>query len=482
MPSSSGVRLAGDDFQHVFTWLKAMRCLVRGSNVERVEFEVREAGNVDDVVVHHTDRPPTYHQIKFVVDQRQPLTHEWFMEPPRPNAATPLKRFYDSFIKLGGPDAPPDMVLYTNRGIAPSDPLMRFIAGLDDRLVPRAFAPGPGTDTGQARAAWAAHLGIEEAALQAMLASLRIQAGEASLRTLQERCQDTMGMLGLRSDEAAIMVAIGAVRTLIQEGRRSLDRASVDELIKGLGLPAAPPRATLLIQCLEREAWPDSSTAAVDWVDLFVGDEPRARRQLIDPDDWEGRLRPELRAAVAQVHAQRFDRVLVTGTYRLSIATLAGAEMPRVAGFHVARRQGPGDEWSSDGAHAAVSLERVSRDLGDGEEVAVALAIAADLADDVEAFCGDALPSIGELVVLSVEGGPGRHAIPDADTARGVAEALVNELRTAGRRAPLLHLFQAAPSGLSLLLGHAWNRITETQLYDDLNSPARYTPTFRLVA
>src|SRR5690349_932738 len=98
MPSASGVRLAGDDYQHVFTWLMAMRCLVRGDNVSRVEFEVREAGNVDDVVVHRSGERPTYHQIKFVVDQREPLTWEWFITPTRPGGASPLQRFHQSYV------------------------------------------------------------------------------------------------------------------------------------------------------------------------------------------------------------------------------------------------------------------------------------------------------------------------------------------------------------------------------------------------
>lgn len=231
------------------------------------------------------------------------------------------------------------MVLYTNRATAPGDPLMRFVGGLDDRLAPRALKPRDDSDTGQARAAWAEHLGIDGDALAAMLESLHIRAGEQSLRSLQERCQENMAMLGLKSDTAAIHAAIGALRGLIEEGRTSLDRAAVQGLVETMGLPTEPARATLLIQCLARDPWPDTATASVDWIDLFEGDEPSARRYLHDAAAWEARVRPELRAAIAAVRDRGYQRILVTGTYRLSLATLAGAEMPRVAGFEVARRQ-----------------------------------------------------------------------------------------------------------------------------------------------
>lgn len=164
------------------------------------------------------------------------------------------------------------MVLYTNRATAPGDPLMRFVGGLDDRLAPRALKPRDDSDTGQARAAWAEHLGIDGDALAAMLESLHIRAGEQSLRSLQERCQENMAMLGLKSDTAAIHAAIGALRGLIEEGRTSLDRAAVQGLVETMGLPTEPARATLLIQCLARDPWPDTATASVDWIDLFEGD------------------------------------------------------------------------------------------------------------------------------------------------------------------------------------------------------------------
>jgi hypothetical protein len=482
MPSASGVRLAGDDYQHAYTWLMALRCLIRGSDVSKVEFEVRDAGNVDDVVVHHDGGRSVYHQIKFVVDQRLMLTAEWFTTPSRTGGASPLQRFYASYLGLGGPDDPPKMVLYTNRASDPSDPLMRYIGGLDGRLVPRAPAAATRSGVADELAAWAQHLKIEEAELLAMLANLHIRAGEQSLRDLEERCQDTMGMLGLKSDDASLLAGVGALRRLIRVGRVELDASQVRELVRTLDLPVEPPRASLLIQCLSPDPWPEQATASVDWVPLFDGGEARARRQLHDPTGWEGRLRPELTTAVDNVSAQGFRRVMVNGTYRLSVAMLAGVLMPRVAGFEVARRQSADAEWWSEGAATPVEFVAVEHDLGEGAEVAVAISVAATIDEDVKQFCVEQLPDVGRVISFTPPSGAGWQAIADDAAARGMATALIAGIRAAGRGVSVVHLFQAAPSGLSLLLGHAWNRMPEVQLYDDLNNADGYTPTFRIAA
>jgi hypothetical protein len=62
-----------------------------------------------------------------------------------------------------------------------------------------------------------------------------------------------------------------------------------------------------------------------------------------------------------------------------------------------------------------------------------------------------------------------------------IGQALLDAIRSeAGGHEPPLHLFAAGPLGLSLLLGHVWNRMPETQLYDDLGVGRGYAPTFRL--
>ena len=55
-----------------------------------------------------------------------------------------------------------------------------------------------------------------------------------------------------------------------------------------------------------------------------------------------------------------------------------------------------------------------------------------------------------------------------------------NLIRRETRKVEKLHLFLNAPNGIAVLLGHLWNRVPTTQLYDDANGPDGYFPTFLL--
>jgi hypothetical protein len=43
-----------------------------------------------------------------------------------------------------------------------------------------------------------------------------------------------------------------------------------------------------------------------------------------------------------------------------------------------------------------------------------------------------------------------------------------------------VHLFQAGPLALAVMVGYLWNRMPMTQLYEDLGPRDRYAPTFSI--
>lgn len=479
LPSPSGARIAGDDYQHLFTWLQALKLRRKVEGVTHVELEVGGNHNVDDVVVHRETGPPLYYQVKFVTAQREPLSHEWFTDPDGA-AKSPLQRFYDSFIKLSDGDRRPEMALETNRWPLDNDPILVHVDGQTHKLVPRLPLAAAGSPSGKARRAWADHLGISEDELYEMLEHLGIRAGRSSFEELRDHCCWLMGTVGLLDDVNAVDIGMAEMRRLIRQGIRRLDAPALAEIVAKKRLERGASRATLLVQQLDKDPLPELATAVVDWVDLFEGDEPAARRQLRDPRGWNTMLRPELREAVADVKQQGHREVLVAGKMRLSTALVVGVELSDVAGFAVAIRQRD-EEWSSGGDRADVELERREVEVSQGQEVAVGISIAADLTADVVGYLqAEGLP-ISRFVNLLPAGGASRSAISTPEEARGYAEALLDALRVeASAGAPRLRLFQACPIGLSLLLGHVWNRLPETQLYEDLGAEAGYAPTFQL--
>jgi hypothetical protein len=345
--------------------------------------------------------------------------------------------------------------------------------------VPRFAAEAPGSVSGTARRTWAEHLGIEETELLEMLEHFEIHAARGSLEALQEECSYLMAAVGLRPDVSAVSIGAGEIRRLIGEGVRELDVERLQQIIREQQLAVDVKRATLLIQALESDPWPETATAAVDWVDLFDGDEAVTRRQLHVPSGWNDVLRPQLQEAAAEIKRQGYRDVLIVGTMRLSTGLTVGVELPDTAGFTVALHQ-RGEEWSSAGDQTAVAATQQVLELSQGDDVAIGISVALGVTKDVVDFIKSTGLPIGRFVNLLPERGVGRSAVSDAAEARGLRQSLLDACREAANGAPKAHLFQAAPLGLAVLLGHIWNRMPETQLYDDLGVGRGYTSTFRL--
>jgi hypothetical protein len=482
MPSASGARLAGDDFQHFFTWLHALRLLRKGEGFAKIEFEVDDVGNVDDLVLHRREGPPTYHQIKFARDQRELLTAEWFTTPLRSGGRSLLQQFHASYDRLSREGVPPDMALYTNRQLGGGDPIFACLDGVSDRLTPRLRDAKAGSDAGRARAAWARHLDVPEEELLALLDQLQIKAGKASLDELRESCGVLAEAVGLRGDPEAADLGCAEIRRLIIDGCRELDAEAVREIVRAKGLMAQARRGSLLIQGIARHPFPESATANVDWVALYAGGEPRERRQVRDPDSWQ-RMREELHEAVEAIRREGYSEVLVEGAFRLSTAFLAGTELSDVAGFGAAIRTRESGLWETSADPATTSVTADRHELGRGDELAIGLSVTGDLSADALNYIESAELPISAFVNLTPADGSGRRALRGPDEARGFADAAFDRIRELTRdHTGTLHLFQFGPAGAGLMLGHLWNRVPTTQLYDDLGPGRGYTPTFVLPA
>jgi len=470
--SPSGARLSGDDYQHLLTWFHALALLQEESGVVRVEFEVGNAGNVDDLVVHRRDRPTLYHQVKYVVAQAEPLTHEWFTAPSRAGGSSPLRRFHSSYVKLAAESSPPEMVLLTNRLVTHADPILRHLGGRNARLVPRLAFEASGSASGKARKAWADHLGISEEDLLAMLEHFAIKPGGPSIEDLREMCRERMGAVGLRGLPGDVTVAVGLVRELISTGCRCLDAAALQEAIRDF--PRAERQATLLIQAIAHSDTAESATEALDWVELFVGDSVTVRRRLHDPCGWNDRLKPELDAAADALRAAGYKSVRLEGAFRLSVGFAAGEALPRTTAVRLSYR-----DCDSDMTPGECSLKVASTELGLGDDLAIGISVSTDLTADAADYMRKAGIPVARLVNITPGAGPGQTSIPNAAAGLAFVYAAFEEIRlqTKGLEGTV-HLFLACPSPIAVMLGHLWNRVPDTQLHDDANDPDGYFPSF----
>jgi hypothetical protein len=477
VPAPHAAAIAGDEFQHAYTFTHAMNLLKEDRGIVGIGIEVSNAGNVDDLVIRRTQGPPSFQQVKFVASQRKLLTHEWLTKVPAGSRKSILRRFYESFAELTDGGVRPEMALITNRRVDGNDPLLRYGDGRDGKIMPRASDVSPRSDAGKALAAWAEHLGITRGDLDEMLRHLEIRTDVYSLATLKEQCRLSLESCGYYGGPEAVTMCIGAVRELViaGKGRHSdVDRAEWERILNRLNLALGEPSATLVVQVIDAHPGAATATASLDWRDRF---QPGGR-VVIDPADWMGRLWPELEAATAVVRDSGRRPVALMGSVRLSTGFATGFLLPARAQIELIH-DSYDQTWSTIGDMADVSLDVRRHEVGQGDQLAVGLSTTGDLSADVMAYINQASLPVGTLLEISPAGGPGPQSLPNPAVARGWADKTMRAIREASRDcSDPIHLFQYGPLFAAILLGSVWNRMPETQLYDD--APPAYTPTYKI--
>ncbi len=167
---------------------------------------------------------------------------------------------------------------------------------------------------------------------------------------------------------------------------------------------------------------------------------------------------------------------------RLPAWFLIGAELGKTAGLEVMTFQGE-QEWSSEAEAADFPISIIRNEgLGTGDELAIGVSVSVDLSGDVIEYLESHLPVVGRYICFAPAGGPGSRAIRSAAEARGWALKLGRHVQNAVRKYKprQVHLFLAVPKGAALLLGHEWDRMPDTQLYEDQGVSGGYLPSFFL--
>jgi hypothetical protein len=143
-----------------------------------------------------------------------------------------------------------------------------------------------------------------------------------------------------------------------------------------------------------------------------------------------------------------------------------------------------GDQlWTTDVEYTEPLTPAVTEhQIGQGDDVAVAVAVATHVTDDVLAFLRTHLVPVDRLVVLQPPGGAKDNSIATPTDAVALAVGIRDQVRRAVRDRRRVHLFLAGPMGLSLLLGHRWNRVAPTTVYEEVRSRTQYDPAFDVSA
>jgi hypothetical protein len=481
-PSRSGVRRFGDRYQDLIAWSAAMRVIQRGSPFDQLGIEVNGTGNVDDVVLRSRQGRHHYIQVKWTTHPAEVVDNKYLTSMPK-NGKSVLQKFYASWkLLLRRDDQPPIMELVTNRNLDRTDPLLRLIDGRSDLLNPAARDASPASAAGQRINEWALHLACDRDDVLAMLDSLLFKTG-LTVSGEEDRAQTLMLANGLLSDADALARGIDAITKWVLEGRRVVSGDDITKEVERMRLYADDPRAVLLVQAIDRDPHPEDATIALDWVDLYEGDSPPLRRRPRDPGDW-ATMSHDIDRAVTSIAAQGFTDIVVRGAMRQATFFTIGARLAQVTGTTISYVQ-HGTPWPSNAPRIAVPAPEASiTAVGAGHELAVAVGMTVDPTSAVTRFINTVNLPVQMLLTLMPAEGAHDQSVAGPGEAVAYAQALRNAVREQLESTPAdrIHLFLAGPGGLALLLGHRWNRLAPTVVYEDLGPGRGYVTAFTVAA
>lgn len=485
-PSSTGARIAGDRYQWLIVWQECVQALraqrQRDPNpVVSIGVEVDDAGNLDDVVLYRRQPPHTYGQVKYAVDAASPVNEDYLLSPSRTGGPSVLRKMITSWQTLNAQGPTSTMRLITNRSIDPADPMLASRDSRTGLLLPRAGAGGSQSTLGKARQRWAERAGVSEGSLMAILAVLRFETSRDT-DYVHELVALQMLAAGLREDDNAVHAGADWVARQVIAGHRHLTIEEI-QIAAGEFEPgrSAPPRAVVSIATLAPDPFVIESDHAIDWVERFEGVNAFAKRRPAAPATWT-QLQADIEAIPAHLPA-RTTAAAITGSLRQATAFTVGAALRDVTGVTDLAWRQRGQVWSTGqsypGPLAPISDEH---HLGQGSELAILIAITLVPTEDVLDYLRAHSLPVETLVVLQPPAGAGDTSIPDASTAIALAVGARDAARHVSRGRQRLHLFLAGPLGFSLLLGHRWNRVAPTVVYEDVHTSGTYELAFTVDA
>lgn len=483
-PSSTGVRIAGDRYQWLVAWQGCVTAVrdfeLRVPNpVVAVGVEVGGVGNVDDVVLWRQAPPHTYMQVKYAVDSSTPVNEDYLLSPSDQGGPSILHKLAKAWRQLAKDSTPVDLALLSNRFPDAGDPLVSLRDSRTQLLLPKAAQQGPRSKRGQARGRWAHGAGLTEEELLELLKVLRFDLAR-DVGHLHEHLQMLMFAAGLRFDEESMHAGADWVARQVAAGQRRLSLADIKEAIRALRLEAGSSRAVVSVATLKPDPMAEDADYAVDWTDRFEGASAYLKRRPLSPATW-AQLQTDIESAPHRMPPGT-TAVAVTGSLRLAPAFVVGAAFRMVAGVDLAVVQ-RGQLWSSTTQYETPLAPAVDEHaLGLGPDLAVAVAVATDPTQDVLDFLREQQVPVSRLLVLRPPAGAKDNSVPDAAAANALAVGIRDLLRRECRANPAIHLFQAGPMGLSLLLGNRWNRLRPTIVYEDVNALQVYEKAFAIDA
>lgn len=488
-PSPSGVRRGGDRFQDLFALSGALTLLRRHRGYRHLEVEARGVSSLDDVILRASNGEHMYGQVKWATKVAD-LLNEDFLLKRKDTGSSVLQKLYKGWGKVNSVEAgegtpAPTLRLITNRAPDPGDPLLGNLDGRTNLLVPFAADATASSAAGQAVARWCEHLAAPREELLAMLARLRFDIGR-SVSAETDAVRNLMDANGFDDSDQAIDLALSAVQRWVIDGRRVLTADEIADTLTKLGLERREPSAILSVQAIDTDPLAEEADEVLNWLSLYEGDSPRARVVPREQSAWAD-MAGELDAAAAAIEARGLRSTIVHGAMRQATLFRVGIALPQTRGHELTWRQ-VHQSWRTTAAKAPAPITAVTSELETaavgGPDLVVAVAVSTDPTADVLRYVEQAGVPATAVLTVAPDGGFQDQSVNGAGQAVALAEAIRNAARAAvaAHGARTVHLFLAGPAGLALILGHRWNKVASTVVYEHRGVGLGYVPAFDIDA
>jgi hypothetical protein len=464
-PRAAAIR--GDDYQHAVGWYWACQAL-DDPDIVSVSIEDAASGHFDDVVVRQRQGPDLYWQVKSSNYGSAVIDENWLLTPLTSSGRSPLQHFHATWRQLLADGKPFELVLLTNRGFDPTDAILRLRDLKTERIdIDALAAAGPRSATGQERQRWISHLGVALEELTDFLRTLGWRSGGAEF-SWDQQARHLMRLAGLRSDEDAVTMGKALVRGWVTDGTGPMSRDDIRRAVANAGLLARNGTLVIAVHAIDRQPTATPPNVEIDLVDLYDGTDAFTRVQLRDPSDWTAKVEPAIRNAARDLEAYATRRVHVTGSMRLPLWFAIGRALPDVRGWVLSLDQRT-EEWSTDARAEATTARIISETrIGSGTSLAIAISITHDISAEVTRYLFENGLLVGTVLTLGPPGNPGNQAVTSAGWATAWARSAREQARKAvtDAGATQVHLYLAAPAALAMMLGHQWNLMPPTTIYE----------------
>lgn len=462
--SARSADLRGNEYQYIRAW----RYAVVGSykpGFRSLSVEEKEGGAFDDVVVRWDDGATDYEQAKTSNFGNTVIDDAWLITARTANGKSPLQHFFRTWSSLTASGLSFDLTIVTNRGVDVNHPVLETRDLMSGHLAADRLVGPPNGKLALKLRDWEQHLDTDAETLVAFLSSLRVET-TGTMDSILEELAVAHRAAGLRDDEQALQLGISFVRDWVMRGAGEQTREQIWDQIVRARLLIPNVELTLAVSSIDSYETAREPHVRLDFTQLYDQSlSPWSRREIAVEAIWSSDILPQLAAAESRLARFGSKSLHVQGHMRLPMWFAVGRAFPSVRGWKLSTVQ-TGDSWALHPARDVGDDLRQHLVEGSSGELVVAVSLSNDMIGDATRWAEVAGLETASILHLSPQVEPSLSAVPDGEWMSGWARKAREAVQAASRGRTRAHLLMSAPSSGALALGHHWNVMLPTTVYE----------------